>query len=1167
MYRFLLCGLLWLTAGGLYGQAVYLSEATATNTTHYDADDDLSDWLELHNPGPTPVDLTGWSLTDDPAVPRKYRLEGGVLGADDYLQLWASGKDRGLRYPDALLTPEDAVHYAVYDTTVDRYAWTGVDYDDRDWASGPTPLGYGLPGLGTTLPTTVQAVVLRYPFRLESVATVRELLLHLDYDDGFVAYLNGVEVARADIWGDRPDPTTGAARDAAARLPQGLPPPPVFRIADYAELLREGDNVLALQVHNRESDPTTLLAAPHLTAFTERGGRPPAAALHLGVRPPHTNFRLSAGGETVYLYDPAGRLVDQLTLGDTPAGTSTGRTAAGPEAATVYFATPTPGRANGEGVAALTEQTVRFSRAGGPVEPFTLILSGAGPGAVIRYTLDATVPDTSSAVYRGPLPIDRTTVLRAAVFAPGRLPGPVASQTYLVGTSHRLPTLSLVADPDDLFSDARGIYVLGPGTHGGYPYFGANIWREWERPVVVSFREADGMGGTDFRAGVKVFGGFSRGLPQRSLSLFARGAYGDRQIDYPLFADRPYEEFESVVLRNSGNDWMNTMLRDGLVATLYADADLETLGYRPAATYLNGRYWGLYNLREKVNEHYLASRSGYAPDEINLLELGGDVIHGQRAGYHELIRYVQRGLKTDTAYYRFASEVDVENFILYHVVQLYLNNTDWPANNYKYWRPDGDGGRWRWILFDTDLGFGLMDRNDYRTNSLRRVLEETAPGWRYQSHTATFLRAAIEHEGFRNRLVNRFADELNERLLPERVEEQLDRLAATIAPELPAHFARWDQPFYRWRSGLDRIRVFAAGRPAVVREDLLNYFGLPGMYPVRIANEQPEAGYVLLNSLRINEADWSGTYFADVPVDLTAVARPGYTFRYWTGDVYFTQPSITVNPNQALTIRPVFAPTAATAARAVINEVHYASDPTADAGDWIELHNPGSEPLDLSGWILKDNVDAHEYFIPDGTELPPGGYLVVAQDRPRYAIIHPDHAQVIGDFDFGLSNEADAVRLYNADYRLMDVVRYTDTGPWPTAFDGDDRTIALTDPEADNNEGTAWVADNFGTPRNPNLSRPAAPFDGPLNPAELAVRPNPTFGSTTVRVSVPRATAAELAVFDLMGRRLTTLYTGRLQGGATFLDLDLSELPLGVYLLRLTNGDALPPVTLRLMRQ
>ncbi|CAH0998800.1 hypothetical protein LEM8419_00130 [Neolewinella maritima] len=1159
---------LWLATATVYGQ-VYLNEASLANTSLPDEDGSFPDWFELYNVGPAPVDLTGWSVTDRADRPRKWVFQDGTLPAGGYLMLWASGKDRPTpSYPHALLTVGDAVRYVLPDSTVAASDWTGTTYDDTDWTGGATPLGYGSGELQTLLLRGTQTVFLRARFQVSDTAAIRGLVLDIDYDDAFVAYLNGVEIARAGLYGDRPDYQDRAARNAEPQFPQGRRPPS-FPIADYAGLLREGDNVLAVQVHNRDTRSPDLYALPLLTAFLPTpaaAGFTPLPVLEYAERSRHTNFSLSSAGEQLYLYDAAGRLVNQLSCPPAPTGTSTGRP---PNQlnATVFFATPTPGAANTTPayLGTITDR-VSFSRPGGPTTPFSLILSGAGPGREIRYTTDATTPTATSPRYEGPLAIEQTTVVRAAVFGSDRLPSATYSQTYLIGASHTLPTVSLVTDPDNLFSNERGIYVLGPGRHGDYPYFGANIWQDWERPVQFAFRDADGSGGTDLNAGLKIFGGWSRAQSQRSLSLFARGAYGDSAIDYPLFPDRPYEDYQSVVLRNSGNDWMNTMLRDAAIAGLYRNADLETLAYRPVATYLNGSYWGLYNLREKVNEHYLASRSGYPTDEINLLELGGDVVHGQRSGYDTLIDYVQNHTLEDPEHYQYvAGEVDVANFILYHVVQIYFNNTDWPANNNKFWRPDG--GRWRWILFDTDFGFGLSTSTDYTNNSLYRALEAESSGWRGQYYASTLLRATLANENFRHQLINRFADEMNSRLLPERVHQHIDTLAAAIAPEMPQHFARWNKDFSTWTDRLDRMKDYATRRPAVMKRHLLDYFNLPAYHPLHLQNATPEGGYVRLNTLTITEGDWTGDYFEDVPVRLTAVARTGYTFRHWTGDVFSSDPVLVLNPNQALTVVPVFEAVAETKSMVVINEIHYASADAADSGDWIELYNPGSATLDLSDWEVKDNDDSHSFRLPTGSSLAPQGYLLIAQDVARFTTQYPSVSEVVGDLEFGLSGQGDAVRLYDAGGQLQDEVYYTDAAPWPTDFTGDDRTIALRHPTSDNALGQQWFAAGAGTPLLPNGNK-AAGSRRPSDPSlSIALRPNPVLDRATVRIRMQEAGPVTIGIYNSSGQRLGTVISRSLPAGESFVPIDVRSLPLGMYILQVIASSDVGAVALRFLRQ
>ena len=175
--------------------------------------------------------------------------------------------------------------------------------------------------------------------------------------------------------------------------------------------------------------------------------------------------------------------------------------------------------------------------------------------------------------------------------------------------------ISLVTDPAGFFSDETGIYVEGtngiPGRCGADP---VNWNQDWERPVHFSFFEPDGAGGFDLAldqgAGVEIFGGCSRIYPQKSLTLRARGRYGASDCAYRFFPELDIESFDDLILRSSAQDWWRTMFRDGMIQTLTRHMDIDGQAYRPTVVFLNGEYWGIHNLREKLNEDYLAGHYG-----------------------------------------------------------------------------------------------------------------------------------------------------------------------------------------------------------------------------------------------------------------------------------------------------------------------------------------------------------------------------------------------------------------------------------------------------------------------------------------------------------------------------------------------------------------------------
>ena len=192
-----------------------------------------------------------------------------------------------------------------------------------------------------------------------------------------------------------------------------------------------------------------------------------------------------------------------------------------------------------------------------------------------------------------------------------------------------------------------------------------------------------------------------------------------------FFPDLELEDFQSLVLRNSGNDWNFTMLRDGFMTSIFHDVDLDVQSYRPMLVYLNGEFWGLHNLREKVNEHFIAGHHPVDPDEIDLIEVQ-TANEGSIDDYDELLDYVTQSDMTDPIVFDSLSKwIDIDNHIDYNIAQIFIDNRDWPGNNIKYWRPQQNDGLWRWILYDTDFGFGIpWNGQGYDYNTLLFALEE-----------------------------------------------------------------------------------------------------------------------------------------------------------------------------------------------------------------------------------------------------------------------------------------------------------------------------------------------------------------------------------------------------------------------------------------------------------
>ena len=714
----------------------------------------------------------------------------------------------------------------------------------------------------------------------------------------------------------------------------------------------------------------------------------------------------------------------------------------------------------------------------------------------------------------------------------------------------------LATAPDNFFDEDTGIYVFGPdGTYDtNQPYFGANFWEDWERPIHFSFHENGTDNFSEFNAGVKIFGGWSRGQNgQRSLSLFARGQYGDSKFEHPFFNELGYDKFQALVLRNSGQDWMRSSMKDIMLTSLMRDSGLDFQEHNPVATYLNGEYWGMYSLREKINEHMLASKHNVDADDITLLTNNAEEIEGSNEEYLQLIDYISTTDLTVNSNFEYVNEqIDLTEYALYQASNIFFNNTDWPGNNIKFWKHTG--GKWRWIMYDTDFGFGpFWNINNYQENTLSFALDPNGPGWPNPSWSTLLFRRLTTNLGFRNKFINRYADELNTRFLSTNVITHIEQIYATIVPEVNAHYERWrDDPsltnigvnisnISAWVGYyIDQMKIFADNRPAIVKNHMLSQFNLPNFHPLTITNTNTTEGSVEVNeNLMIQESSWTGDYFETVPVQLTAIAANGYEFSHWSGDLSSTEETISISIVGSFEVIPNFTESQLTDP-IVINEINYKSSDDFNADDWVELYNPNPTPVDLSGWQLKDDDDSHVYDIPSETQLEGNGYIVLVKDASDFSDVFPDITNYIGELGFGLGN-SDAVRLYNASGVLQDEVTYESDTPWSDCAKETGYTLELITPDLDNLLPESWDCINLHGSPNAVNSPSLSIEDDTLT--SVKIYPNPT--QNTLYISGV-SNQFNLQVFTITGQHILED-----QNSTT---LDVSQLKQGMYFIKLTEG-------------
>lgn len=1132
-------------------QNVVINELVPANTILQDDFEVTSDWIELFNPTVDTLSLEGYRLSDTPEDSTAWTFGDVSLAPGSHLLVFASGRNipANLSY-ETIIEQGDLWKYLIPDDNL-AGDWRMPGFDDSNWETGPSGFGYGDGDDNTMLSFGTRSVYIRKSFSLDNIDQIASVLLHIDYDDAFIAYINGEEIARANI--GAPGEETGfdaePFTDHEAIMYSGEYPD-FFDVSTAVDLLEEGENILAIQHYNISSSSSDLTVIPYLTLGRRDGSN---QSLSPDIPVPenriHADFKLSADGEEVYLFDPGGTLQDSTAFPSIPDNYSYGRLEDG-AGDWVLFSSPTPEQINdGPYYTGINLDTIGFSHPSGIYEDsILLILTGSDS---IRFTLDGSEPDAFSTLYTEPLVIEENTILKARIFDSNLL-GNRFSNTYLIDAEHDLPVIDLNTRPEYLWDPEIGMYVLGNNYQNSFPFFGANFWEDWEYPFDLRYFDTDGSLVYETRCGAKIFGGWSRGLDQRSFSLFAREEYGDDAFHYKFFENRPYDKFESLVLRNSGNDWESSMMRDGVMTSLMEGSRVDYQAHRPVVVYLNGEYWGVYNLREKINEHFLASLHDVDPGDVDLLEDEGKLKHGSAQEYNELRDFIEGNSMVDPENFAWVTDrIDEIGFIQYQVAQIYYDNRDWPGNNIRYWK--SGHRKWRWILFDTDFGLSIWDPQAYKSNTLTFATAANGPDWPNPPWSTLFLRRFLENESFRKKFVNYFADAMNSIFLPSFAIERVNDMADVINEEMYTHRPRWGQSVYHWQESVNDMRTFFDERPDFMRHYIKQYFGLPSVREINIQNVHAEQGIVRVNSLVIEEESWSGLYFQGNPVPITAFAKPGYHFSYWSGDINSTEPMIWVDPSSETHLIAHFETAEPPENPVVINEINYNSPEIPDPSDWIELYNPMETALDLSGWIFRDDNDEHAFIFPEETMVESKGYLVVCRNTSSFQNVFPEINNFIGDFDFGLSSEGDAVRIYDPTESLIDAVYFSQEEPWPAEANGNGPTLELISPERDNVLPSNWHAfKGNGTPGAQNHYIIGLPEK--QNDIGIQLFPNPVTNQITVSVQGSHSNFTMIRIYDLQGRLLKSR---EMHGPVQKTRMNISDLPAGnlVFVVGLSSGE------------
>jgi hypothetical protein len=864
-----------------YNQVIINEGSNKNFNSITDEDSDYEDWIELYNSGNEPINLSGYSLTDN-NNPTQWTFPEYTIEPGEFLIVFCSGKNRYI---------EDPFHHAAHITNyTPSVGWNTHAFETPFIWDGASNIlldvcAYSLNG------TSANSIF--YQSQMGYISTLYSL--H-DFNDSPCSALTGAQhVLRPNTQFN--DVTVG--NNTMTNQAQSYPAPyGNSKKCSRHQFLYRANELLAAgltagpiynlswNVAETGNDFYTSLdfALKHVpltgltTSFDPKDG-------HYF----HTNFGISSSGETIRLIHPEYGILDELHINIPVHEVSIGRPTDGNSDVT-FLSIPTPRQSNSS--AQSTEGLLGhpiFSLPSGvyPQAQQITISSGSLQNVSIYYTTNGDEPTTSSALYTGEsIDITTSTALRARAYAPGFIPSKISAASYLIGVSHHTPILSVIVDNDHLY-----------GSSGIFEH-----WQhDWEKFAQMSFFDSTALHQIVFEKDVAMQidggGGGSRYPPKHSFRLeMGKSALGETDVSYPVLSNRPERtEYNRLYFRNGSNYWIKLPYKDGCLVELMAN---NTKSYysamRPVSVYLNGEYFGLYEMREKLDQQYYEIYDNQQDQEIDLLSVSiwnNSVLKAIEGSHEDFLIHVSQIENLSPSSPTFLDEMgslfDLENLTDYIIGQSWISNSDWPQNNIKIHRSQATNNRWRFSTVDLELSLNPEGLTNCQSNGLHRALTY---------HPNTYLtpwRRCMQNTDYFNSFVSRFADLMNTNYRIERLLEVEERYYQEWRLEMPNEYARWigEAHVEGWMAGFfDRhmeLQDDLICKSEVMFDQVENTLHLDGQLHLTLQTIPAYAGVIHLNSITPTTYPWTGIYYKGIPIQLTAVANEGYEFTHWVDNGLF----------------------------------------------------------------------------------------------------------------------------------------------------------------------------------------------------------------------------------------------------------------------------------------
>ena len=589
-------------------------------------------------------------------------------------------------------------------------------------------------------------------------------------------------------------------------------------------------------------------------------------------------------------------------------------------------------------------------------------------GGQIKCTTDGSYPNQGSQQLTQAMQITKNTVIRCSEFVNGQAVD-TTTQTYFINENVSMPVVAITVNHHDMFDSTDGLYATGPlngGMGGGMGMGGfgggnvtdnnnpnctepceqANYWSDKELPAHVEFFE-NGSSTTEktweIDAGISIIGNWSRYKPKKSVAIkMDNDNYGDKVLKYSMFKTRPEaKKIKSFNLRNNGNRFWCDYIGDAMMTALMEGTDVDYQRSRQVVVFYNGEYFGIHDLRERLNRSFVETNYGIDSKSINMVKIKGTQLEASGtqgasvAEYQQLYNEINSGNfagENNSSYAQIKQKMNVSSFAQYMLAEMYFHNGDWPTNNVRAW--GGNGNPFKFVAFDTDHGFGftpgISGFDPQTTNMFQWTLGSATMNQGGQQDggqsqwgggmgggmgmgmgmgmggggPGPMLSKLLQNPDFKRLFINQGCILLNDFLTYERVQKTVQEMMATIpSSEQQRDVQRWprNQSNFTWDPSGSKLVQYAQNRSQTVRSEMSQYFGLSGEANVSISVSGN--GSVLVEGMRLPKMPYQGKFFSGMEMELTAVPTNGGVFDGWSDGSMENPHKIQVNGSANITAK------------------------------------------------------------------------------------------------------------------------------------------------------------------------------------------------------------------------------------------------------------------------